>query len=194
MDELIDLIMHEGDFHPSEEVVRQLLALGEEVHFGPKKAVIEFGHINRNVYIVKEGILRGVYFEKEKEDTYGFASPGTILLSPHSYYMNQPAVMQFETCKKGCTCIMVPKAKFDRLLVESHEFARWMFSLASAQICICERKLSLINGSAMERYQAVLKNRPEIVEAVTDRVLASYLEITPQHLCRLKQQLRDKHS
>lgn len=59
MDELIDLIMHEGDFHPSEEVVRQLLALGEEVHFGPKKAVIEFGHINRNVYIVKEGILRG---------------------------------------------------------------------------------------------------------------------------------------
>jgi hypothetical protein len=69
MDELIDLIMHEGDFHPSEEVVRQLLALGEEVHFGPKKAVIEFGHINRNVYIVKEGILRVVYFEKEKEET-----------------------------------------------------------------------------------------------------------------------------
>ena len=63
MDELIDQIMHEGDFHPSEEVVRQLLALGEEVHFGPKKAVIEFGHINRNVYIVKEedsagGLLR----------------------------------------------------------------------------------------------------------------------------------------
>ena len=29
MDELIDLIMHEGDFHPSEEVVRQLLSLGE---------------------------------------------------------------------------------------------------------------------------------------------------------------------
>lgn len=59
MDELIDLIMHEGDFHPSEEVVRQLLALGEEVHFGPKKAVIEFGHINRNVYIVKEGDSAG---------------------------------------------------------------------------------------------------------------------------------------
>ena len=53
------------------------------MHFGPKKAVIEFGHINRNVYIVKEGILRVVYFEKE--ETYGFASPGTICLSPHSY-------------------------------------------------------------------------------------------------------------
>ena len=45
----------------------------------------------------------------------------------------------------------------------------------------------------MERYQAVLKNRPDIVEAVTSRVLASYLDITPQHLCRLKQQLRMSH-
>lgn len=63
----------------------------------------------------------------------------------------------------------------------------------AAQICICERKLSLINGSAMERYLAVLKNRPEIIESVTSRVLASYLDITPQHLCRLKQQLRGKH-
>lgn len=93
MEELIDLIMREGDFHPSEVVVRKLLSLGEEVHFAPKKAVIEYGRINRNVYIVKEGILRVVYFEKDKEETYGFASPGTIFLSPHSYYMNQPAVM-----------------------------------------------------------------------------------------------------
>lgn len=36
MEELIDLIMREGDFHPSEVVVRKLLSLGEEVHFAPK--------------------------------------------------------------------------------------------------------------------------------------------------------------
>lgn len=85
MEELIDVIMREGDFHPSEEVVRRLLSLGEEVSFAPKKAVIEYGRINHNVYIVKDGILRVVYFEKDKEETYGFASPGTIFLSPHSY-------------------------------------------------------------------------------------------------------------
>ncbi len=189
MDELIDQIMHEGDFHPSEEVVRRLLALGEEVHFGPKKAVIEFGRINRNVYIVKEGILRVVYFEKEKEETYGFASPGTIFLSPHSYYMNQPAVMQFETCKKGCTCIMVPKVKFDRLLVESHEFARWMFDLSMGQFYTSEKKLKYIKGDARERIVAVLKYRPEILEVVSARTLASYIGVTEAYFCRIKKEI-----
>lgn len=115
-------------------------------------------------------------------------------MSPLSFYLDAPAFLMAETCKIPATLLRMNRATFYSFINGSDEFARWMFSLASAQICICERKLSLINGSAMERYQAVLKNRPEIVEAVTDRVLASYLEITPQHLCRLKQQLRDKHS
>lgn len=40
---------------------------------------------------------------------------------------------------------------------------------------ICEKKLSLIHGSALERYKSVLENRPEIIESVTNKVLASYL-------------------
>lgn len=191
MEELIDVIMREGDFHPSEEVVRRLLSLGEEVSFAPKKAVIEYGRINHNVYIVKDGILRVVYFEKDKEETYGFASPGTIFLSPHSYYMNQPAVMQFETCRKGCTCIMVPKAKFDQLLVESHEFARWMFDLAMGQFYTSEKKLKYIKGDARERIIAVLKYRPEILEVVSSRILASYIGVTEAYLCRIKKELRE---
>lgn len=82
MEELIDLIMREGDFHPSEVVVRKLLSLGEEVHFAPKKAVIEYGRINRNVYIVKEGILRVVYFEKDKEETYALPRRGRFFSRP----------------------------------------------------------------------------------------------------------------
>lgn len=83
--------------------------------------------------------------------------------------MNQPAVMQFETCRKGCTCIMVPKAKFDQLLVESHEFARWMFDLAMGQFYTSEKKLKYIKGDARERIIAVLKYRPEILEVVSSR-------------------------
>ena len=36
---------------------------------------------------------------------------------------------------------------------------------------ICEKKLSLIHGSALERYKSVLENRPEIIESVTNKVL-----------------------
>lgn len=189
MDELIDLIKQEGNFHPSEEVIRKLLSLGKEVYFPAKKPVIEYDRINTNVYVVKSGILRVVYYEEEREVTYGFTSPGTIFLSPRCYYLNQPAVMQFETCKKGCTCIEIPKARFDELLVESHECARWMFNLAMGQFCTTEKKLKYIKGDAKERIIAVLKYRPEILEVVSARVFASYIGVTESYLCRIKKEI-----
>lgn len=189
MDELVEAIMQEGNFHPSEEIVRKFLSLSREVYFPAKKPVIEYGRINSNIYAVKSGILRVVYYQEEKEETYGFASPGTIFLSPHSYYMNQPAVMQFEACKKGCTCIEIPKARFDKLMAESHECARWMFDLAMGQFYTSEMKLKYIKGDARERIIAVLKYRPEILEYVSARTLASYIGVTETYLCRIKKEI-----
>ncbi len=188
MDELIEAIMQEGNFRPSERIVRQLLSLGREVHFAAKKPVIEYGHIDSNIYVIKEGVLRAVYYEEDREVTYGFASSGTIFLSPHSY-MNQPAVMQFETCKKGCDCIVIPKSKYDDLLAESHEFAQWMFQLAMWQFYTSEMKLKYIKGNARERIVAVLKYRPDILEVVSARVLASYIGVTEAYFSRIKKEI-----
>lgn len=192
--DLKQLVKEECKFMPSDALVERFLGAMEEIQVKPRRRIIDFGKICTDVFCVKSGIVRLFHVDDAKESTFGFASPGTIFMSPLSFYLDAPAFLMAETCKIPATLLRMNRATFYSFINGSDEFARWMFSLASAQICICERKLSLINGSAMERYQAVLKNRPEIVEAVTDRVLASYLEITPQHLCRLKQQLRDKHS
>ena len=192
--DLKQLVKEECKFMPSDALVERFLGAMEEIQVKPRRRIIDFGKICTDVFCVKSGIVRLFHVDDAKESTFGFASPGTIFMSPLSFYLDAPAFLMAETCKIPATLLRMNRATFYSFINGSDEFARWMFSLASAQICICERKLSLINGSAMERYQAVLKNRPEIVEAVTDRVLASYLEITPQHLCRLKQQLRDKQS
>ena len=42
------------------------------------------------------------------------------------------------------------------------------------------------------RYLSILKNRPEIIDAVPGKVLASYLGVTPQYLCNLKKKLMNK--
>lgn len=189
--DLKQLLKEECKFSPSDSLLERFLGAMEEIRVRPRCRIIDFGTVNSDVFCVKRGIVRLFHVDDAKEPTFGFASPGTIFLSPLSFYLDAPAFLMAETCKIPATLLRMSRETFYSFINGSDEFARWMFSLASAQICICERKLSLINGSAMERYRAVLKNRPDIVEAVTSRVLASYLDITPQHLCRLKQQLRD---
>ena len=84
------------------------------------------------------------------------------------------------------------KNTFDSMLKDSPEFSQWMFNLAMGQLFTCEHKLFLINGAAKDRYLSILKNRPEIIDAVPGKVLASYLGVTPQYLCNLKKKLMNK--
>lgn len=184
-----DLLRVEGTFRPSDEIIDKFLSCMEEITVRPKERLIDHGSINTNVYCIKSGILRLFHIEDSREITFGFATPGTIILSLHSYYMKQPAFIMAENCKKEAKVLRMDKAQFDRLVEESHEFSRWMLNIAIGQLYSCEHKLFLINGSAKERYLAVVRNRPDIIEAVPSNVIASYLGVTPQYLCHLKSEL-----
>ena len=47
----------------------------------------------------------------------------------------------------------------------------------------------IIQGSAKERYEAMMKNRPDIAMRVPLKIIASYLGITPQYLSKLRREL-----
>ena len=186
---LREQLKKECNFVPSDGIIDAFLRPMEEVCVKPNTRFIDYGRINSDVYCLKEGIVRLFWMQEAKETTFGFATPGSLILSPLSFYLNIPAYLIAETCKTPAVLLRMSREDFNSLIERYDEFARWMFSLATAQICICEKKLSLIHGSALERYKSVLENRPEIIESVTNKVLASYLDITPQHLCRLKKQI-----
>lgn len=188
MNELITLLQKECNFCPDSKLLAKLLDSMEEVHYRPKEPVIGYGILNSDIYIVKHGICRFTYFEGDKEVTLGFAAPGTVILSPHSYYMSQPAFMQIESCN-DTTLLKSSKKNFDSMVFNSPELLRWMYEMAMCQLYTCEMKLSKINGSAKERYAAMLKNRPDIIQAVSDKILASYIGVTQQYLSNIKREL-----
>ncbi len=65
-----------------------------------------------------------------------------------------------------------------------------MFDLAMGQFYTCEQKLKYIRGDARKRIVAVLKYRPEIVEVVSARTLASYIGVTESYFCRIRKEMR----
>lgn len=190
--ELKHLLRSECNLNLSDEIIEKFIGASEEIHIKPRKRIIDYGRINSNIYCIIQGIIRIFYVIDGKEVTFGFATPGTIILSPYSYFMNIPAFLIAENCKTTATVLKMRKENFDRMLTEYSEFSQWMFRIAIGQLFTCEKKLALINGTARERYAAVLKNRPEIIKAVPSNIIASYLGITPQYLCSLKHELLGK--
>ena len=80
----------------------------------------------------------------------------------------------------------IPKQKFDALISESEEFARWVPDRALDQLCGLEMRLDRVDGRAYERYVSLVNIVPEVVGSVSSKSIASYLGITPAYLSQLK--------
>ena len=69
------------------------------------------------------------------------------------------------------------------------EFCNWRLRLAYDQFYFTEMRNQVIKGDARQRYAALLQSRPEIVQKVTLKIIATYLGITPQYLSHLRNTL-----
>lgn len=180
-------LAEEAPFKLSEEVMDKFCGIMEEKRIKKREVLIQSGEFNDNIYIVKEGILRRSHMDGDKEVTVAFALAGTVIMSYHSYCYRLPAYSQFDACCDSVVMV-VSKSKFEKLTEESHEFALWALNMSHCQLYYNEVKQALINGSAIERYRSLLKNRPEILEKVSLKIIASYLGVTNAYLSRMRKQ------
>ena len=188
-DELRKLLHAECTYRMREETMDELLALLTEMELKKNEVVVPYGKFDQSIYIVKSGILRYVYFDGLKEVTFGFALPGTLMISYYSFYKRETSFFQIEACSPSVV-MKLSKADFDTLTEQSNDFAKWMLRLSAAQLWHYEKKLTVVNGSAKERFESLLKLRPEIIENVSLKTIASYIGITPPSLSRLKREFK----
>lgn len=188
METIKKLLYDEVQYKMPDELYDRLLEATEEVRLKNREAVIPYGRLDTNTYILRSGILRSCYFDGIVEKTCGFAAPGTVIVSFHCLFLRQPSFFQFESCGES-VCMKLTKQQVDEMVARSHEFARWFLSLSIGQLYFNEVKYAVINGLAKERFQALMKNRPDIMARVPLKTIASYLGVTPAYLSRLKKKL-----
>ncbi len=181
-------LAEEAPFKLSEAAMDKFCSLMVEKRLKKKDVMIQCGELNDNIYVVKEGILRRSHMDGDNEVTVSFALAGTVIISYHSFCYHLPAYYQFDACCDSVVMV-VSKSKFYQLVAESHEFAMWALSMAYCSLYYHEVKHSVINGSAIDRYRALLKSRPEILEKVSLKIVASYLGVTNSYLSRIRKRL-----
>lgn len=186
MEKLKELLNNECDRTLTSEQWDELFALAREVTLRKGEVLISPGEVKPDVYIVKEGILRGVDFNGDHERTFCFGLPGTIFNSRFSFYRRLPSYYQIEACCPSVV-LQIPREDYIGLTDRSHAFAIWALHYAWFEQYLEEDRESTVhNGNARERYLHMLKTRPAIVKGVAQCVLASYLGVTPEYLCRVK--------
>ena len=181
-------LFQESDFPMSDILFDMIMDVGHEKVFARGESIIRAGSTVPDVFIIYDGVVKGFLNLNGVEKILYFGSCGTLLTTMHSFSCSQPSVIDVEACTK-VTAICVLKQDFDHLMDTSIEFCKWIAGIFSRRCYYQEVKAKIMCGDSKWRYRWIQKCRPELLQNVPQKSIASYLGITEQHLSRIRRSL-----
>lgn len=135
------------------------------------------GDSKPKIYTVEEGLLRSYTIdEKGKEHIFMFAPKNWIIAD--ATLDNHPSDLFIDALEDSIVLIDEREnIPLDELSVKP---------LLKRVAVLQKRTIMLMSSSAIDRYEHFLETYPDIVQRVPQKMIASYLGITPEALSKVK--------
>ncbi|WP_339205723.1 Crp/Fnr family transcriptional regulator [Paenibacillus sp. FSL K6-3182] len=153
------------------------------------------GDVPTKCYFVLKGIVRQYLIDEAgKEVTSNFFTEEQAVSIFNRHQQNKPSAYTL-TCLEDCILVVGElndeKGMFNKhLQLESMVRIMVEENLGEVQ----DELTSFIASAPEERYKALLRKRPHLVDRVPQHQLASYLGITPESLSRIKKRVNNSDS
>lgn len=149
--------------------------------------LLHIGEMAQKFYFVNKGCLRTFYINQlGTEFTRCLAIEKSFCWALPGFLNNLPSTEGIEALCDS-ELVVINKADFDLMVQKSIHFSA-AYQKGLEQLCIsyAMRMESFLTMNAKERYENLLSKNPEIVQKVSNKIVASYLGITQESLSRLK--------
>lgn len=135
------------------------------------------GELDTKVYAVESGLLRSYLIdEKGKEHIFMFAPEGWLVAD--NTPPDEPSKLFIDALEDSVV----------REWEKGAELQGHSSKLIKRLSVLQNRIIRLLSASALERYENFVETYPDIVQRVPQKMIASYLGITPEALSKVKGQ------
>ena len=168
------------------EAIRALKAICTELRIKKGRELQSIGQTCRTIYFLRKGIARIFYFKDGIDVTEYFAFENSLIARVESLFTGLPSRKGIQVLEDA-ELIAIDAVALNGLFNQYPETERLMRKITEAGYVETVNRLeSLQFHSAEERYQALLHDHPEIIQRVPQKLIASYLGITPVSLSRIR--------
>lgn len=170
-----------------------LLSYMEPVEFQKGDFIVREGERNTNFYIIENGVWRSFRMNDGEEMTLWFAAEGECVFAIWGYTNDSVSGASIEI-EADCKAYMISKARIEELCSTSLEMANLIRRIFEQHALLMENFLIFFadHVGAEQRYKAIMKKSPELLQQVSLKKLASYLYVTPQSLSRIRAGLKKR--
>lgn len=155
-----------------------------------KKFVLKPGAIAKNFYFILKGVIHGFIKEGGKQITTWINEEGEIVTSIRTLGTNKPCE-EYLQALEDCDLIAIPIAITEEVFEiypETNIVARrlWEHNYRGAE----ERAYLGRIPSAEKKYRKLIESKPNLINRIPLKYIASYLGMTVETLCRIRARQR----
>lgn len=154
-----------------------------------KKDLLIAGQVCNYLYFIVKGCLRSFYIDsKGVEHIYQIRMDNNWISDLESFFSKKPSKYNIEALEDS-HFLRISNDRLEQLLIEIPGLERYFRILfQKAYVNALSRLNATMWETAMDRYNELLKEHPEVFQRVPLIYIASYLGITPESLSRIRKQ------
>lgn len=153
----------------------------------------KMGQVCRNVAFITRGVMRYYFFKGTDEVTGQFFFENTFVTTYASLITEKKTELAFQALE-DVELLMISKKSLYKLFDEYKSWERFGRLMAEHTIVVMQRVRSdLTSATPRDKYLQLIKDRPKVLERVPLLMIASYLDMTPEHLSRVRREITEKN-
>jgi CRP-like cAMP-binding protein len=156
------------------------------MRFQKGDTILQEGQVSRYLYFVEKGMVRQYYYKNSKDVTEHFSFEGRIVFCIESFLKQEPSRLIVEALE-NTKLYAIPYDDLNNLLARNQEIDMlYRKILEHVAISSQEHADSQRFENATERYERLLREKPEIILRAPMIHIASFLQMTPETLSRVR--------
>ena len=158
----------------------------EPTKFAKNEKKLKTGEVCRNIYYIDHGLIRQFYFKNGKEVTEHLGVDHSIFMCIESLFREEPTRLQVEALEQT-VIYALPKEKLEEVALHTVNIQILYRKILEESLILSQIHADLVRfESAQDKYKKLCKNSPQIVLRAPLVYIASYLQMTPETLSRVR--------
>jgi CRP-like cAMP-binding protein len=145
------------------------------------------GEICTEFYFVHSGCIRTYYITKQGHEKTRYIAFDNSIATSISSFISQQQSFEFVDTLEDSELYVISQKDFYMLVSEIPQWEKFYRSLLEMAYLYQNKKIeNLVTLTARQRYDKLITETPFYVQRLSNKILASYLDITQETLSRLK--------
>lgn len=145
------------------------------------------GEICKEFYFVHKGCIRTYFLTKNGQEKTRLVMPDCSIGTALTSFISQKPSFEFIETTEDTELLFINHLEFYDLVKRNTQWNEFYLNILEMAYSFQNNKIAeLVTLSAKQRYEKLIKENPILIQKLSNKILATYLDIREETLSRLK--------